>query len=90
MNQRIVAFLYLLTRDDLPMGKVDRLLREASKTTPTGNVQYSNQYLRDWSMSRAELLCTDHPAPLGSYAWTPESSNDPPRSDTILKNEEDR
>lgn len=32
MNERLVAFLYLLLRDALPAGEIERLVLEAEKT----------------------------------------------------------
>jgi len=52
------CFLYLLMRDTVVPGEVERLVREAEKgTNHMGVPTYSNSYLSEYAHELSERLC---------------------------------
>lgn len=58
----LVSLLYDLARDDLPAGRLERLVRDAEKAARYDETRYSNPYLADYAESLAERLRA-HEAP---------------------------
>jgi len=56
-NNKIVTFLYLLMRDELPCGVVERIVQELENTGK--NYFFSNGYLADYAYEIAERLLTN-------------------------------
>jgi hypothetical protein len=58
MNDRLVAFMYLLMRDDLPPGEVERLVLEAEKTEigPYRKEDYTNKHLAKYAVEIVRRL----------------------------------
>ena len=55
MNSTLIAFLYLLMRDELVPGKVARLIKK-SETTKGKTVWYSNKHLANYAVELARRL----------------------------------
>ena len=87
-NQRFVVFFYLLVRDHLPMGVVERLILEACKTVPNKEVCYSNKQLQEWASERTRLLLSSKPSPFVSMAWLPDERHKVPHPDNLIGYEE--
>jgi hypothetical protein len=50
MSDRLVTFLYLLTRDELPSGQVERLLAEVERAdAPTFSAPFVEAQAREWT-----------------------------------------
>lgn len=49
----LVAFLYLLARDHLPVGVIEQAIIDATGNRPS---QFTNGWLAEWAKSRAEVL----------------------------------
>jgi hypothetical protein len=52
MNDKLVTFLYLLMRDELPTGKVENLIAQANVGRPI----FSGAYLESYARQLAERL----------------------------------
>ena len=50
-----MTFLYLLARDELPLGRVEKLVAEAEKTGKK-QVKYSEHNLAQWACEVADRL----------------------------------
>lgn len=58
-KERLIAFLYMLMRDKLPTGEVERLVREVEKLTE-GNIPFfSNGPLEEYSIELAHRICPE-------------------------------
>lgn len=55
MDDKLVAFLYLLMRDSLPTGEVERLIQETEHATPVQN-QFSAVHLEAYARQLASRL----------------------------------
>lgn len=53
MGDRLVEFLYLLARDELPLGKIEKLM---SVVATPGKLQFSEPNLATWAASTADRL----------------------------------
>lgn len=57
VNRRLVTFLYLLTRDELATGVIERLLKETEKAEcPVFSARHIEAQARDWA---ARLTTSD-------------------------------
>lgn len=55
MSNRLVAFLYLLMRDELATGKVENLIKESEKVIGI-RPMFSSVYLENYARQLAERL----------------------------------
>ena len=64
MNDRLVAFMYLLMRDSIPAGEAERLALEAEKTDigPYRKEDYSNKHLAKYAVDLVKRLSKRKPA----------------------------
>ena len=53
-DSQLVCFLYLLMRDHLPTGTVEKILKDVNK--PKENVQYTNGWLAKYAQDVADEL----------------------------------
>ena len=58
MSEKLVEFLYLLGRDELPLGVIESLLNKIQTTNIHENkkVIYNNRFLQKWAISIAKRL----------------------------------
>lgn len=54
-NNKLVQFIYLLARDEVPTGVVERLVKDVLLYEGVGAV-YSNKYLAEWAESVVKRL----------------------------------
>ena len=58
-DTRLVEFLYLLMRDHLPIGAVERIAEEVSESDPNRTRKYTNGWLAQYARDVAEDLALD-------------------------------
>lgn len=56
MNERLVDFLYVLARDELPVGAIEDLMWDHVDTEPSS---YCNEWLEGWARDLAKRLTDD-------------------------------
>lgn len=63
-TEHLATFLYLLMRDELPTGKVARIIQEVEKNKSHFDVEFSNRNLSGMAREYAErILKADAPTP---------------------------
>lgn len=55
----LVSFLYLLARDKLPVGSIERLLQEVAQDNAK-TITYTNGWLAAWAQNAAQRLQAPH------------------------------
>ena len=55
MSDRLVMFLYMLARDELPLGRIERILVEVEKAGQKTPV-FSEPHLASWAANTADRL----------------------------------
>lgn len=56
LRKRLVAFLYDMMRDYVPVGEVERWLQDAEKVHSSLDVTYSNEYLEAYARSIVQRM----------------------------------
>jgi hypothetical protein len=51
-----VCFIYLLARDELPLGEIEELLGQVEISQTQGSCQFTNGYLAKWAEDAAYRL----------------------------------
>jgi hypothetical protein len=56
-TRRLTALLYILMRDDLPVGRVAQIVKDhVDKVTDENPVEFSNKYLEHYARELAQKL----------------------------------
>ncbi len=54
--QPLVQFLYILGRDELPLGAIEAIIARHVELHPGKDVKYSNPHLEAWAREAAERI----------------------------------
>ena len=54
----LVSFLYILARDHLPLGEVERIMKEHVEKVEVGETTFSNNFLAEYALALADRMRT--------------------------------
>ncbi len=63
VDERLVGFLYILMRDELPVGKISRIINEHCQHEPDAQVSYSHEGLEHVARQMAGMLSSEWKEP---------------------------